>query len=60
MIKGAIFDLDGTLFDSMSIWSTIGNDYLLSLGIEPKENLAETFETFTLEESAEYYRSHYE
>ena len=59
MIKGAIFDLDGTLFDSMSIWSTIGNDYLLSLGIEPKENLAETFETFTLEESAEYYRSHY-
>ena len=59
MIKGAIFDLDGTLLDSMSIWDTIGEDYLRSLGIEPRENLAETFKTFTLEESAEYYRTHY-
>ena len=59
MIKGAIFDLDGTLLDSMSIWDTIGEDYLHSLGIEPRENLAETFKTFTLEESAEYYRTHY-
>lgn len=59
MIKGAIFDLDGTLLDSMSIWDTIGGDYLRSLGIEPKENLAETFKTFTMEESAEYYRAHY-
>ena len=59
MIQGAIFDLDGTLLDSMSIWDTIGADYLRSLGIEPRENLAETFKTFTLEESAEYYRIHY-
>jgi HAD superfamily hydrolase (TIGR01509 family) len=59
MIKGAIFDLDGTLLDSMSIWGTIGEDYLRSLGIEPRENLAKTFKTFTLEESAEYYRTHY-
>jgi HAD superfamily hydrolase (TIGR01509 family) len=59
MIKGAIFDLDGTLLDSMSIWDTIGEIYLRSLGIEPRENLAETFKTFTLEESAEYYRTHY-
>jgi hydroxymethylpyrimidine kinase/phosphomethylpyrimidine kinase len=59
MIKGAIFDLDGTLLDSMFIWDTIGEIYLRSLGIEPRENLAETFKTFTLEESAEYYRTHY-
>ena len=59
MIKGAIFDLDGTLLDSMTIWDTIGEDYLRSLGIEPRENLLETFKTFTLEESAEYYRTHY-
>ena len=59
MIRGAIFDLDGTLLDSMSIWDTIGEDYLRSLGIEPRENLAEAFKTFTLEESAEYYRTHY-
>ncbi len=59
MIKGAIFDLDGTLLDSMSIWDTIGEDYLRSLNIEPKENLKETFKTFSLEQSAEYYREHY-
>ena len=59
MIKGAIFDFDGTLVDSMFIWDTIGEVYLRSLDIEPRENLAETFKTFTLEESAEYYRTHY-
>ena len=59
MIKGAIFDLDGTILDSMFIWDTIGEEYLRSLGIEPRENLAKTFKTFTLEESAEYYRTHY-
>ncbi len=59
MIKGAIFDLDGTLIDSMFIWDTIGEDYLKSFGIEPKENLAEIFKTFTLEQAAEYYRKQY-
>ena len=59
MIKGAIFDLDGTILDSMFIWYTIGEDYLRSLGKEPKENLKETFKTFTLEQAAEYYRENY-
>lgn len=60
MLKGAIFDLDGTILDSMFIWDTIGEDYLRSLGIEPKENLKETFKTFTLEQAAEYYRKNYQ
>ena len=59
MLKGAIFDFDGTLVDSMFIWETFGEDYLRSLGKEPKENLRETFATFTLEQAAEYYRQHY-
>ena len=59
MIKGAIFDLDGTLLDSMFIWDTIGDEYLRSLGKEPHEDLKETFMTLTLEEAAEYYREHY-
>ena len=59
MIKGAIFDLDGTLLDSMFIWDTFGEVYLRFLDIEPRENFAEAFKTFTLEESAEYYRTHY-
>ncbi len=59
MIKGAIFDFDGTLVDSMFIWDSFGEDYLRTLGIEPKENLAEAFKTFTLEQAAEYYRENY-
>ena len=59
MIKGAIFDFDGTLVDSMFIWDTFGEDYLRTLGKAPKENLTETFKTFTLEQAAEYYRAHY-
>ncbi|MBQ3114501.1 MAG: HAD family phosphatase [Clostridia bacterium] len=59
MLKGAIFDLDGTILDSMYIWDTIGEDYLRSLGKEPKENLKETFKTFTLEQAAHYYRDNY-
>jgi len=59
MVKGAIFDLDGTLIDSMFIWDTFGEDYLKSFGIKPKENLAEVFKTFTLQQSAEYYRNYY-
>ncbi len=59
MIKGAIFDLDGTILDSMFIWDTIGEDYLRSLGKKPNENLAEVFKTFTLEQAAEFYRNNY-
>lgn len=59
MLKGAIFDLDGTLLDSMFIWDTIGEDYLRTLGKEPHEDLRETFMPLTFEEAAEYYRKHY-
>ena len=38
-IDGAIFDIDGTLLDSMPVWQTLGEDYLISRGIKPHENL---------------------
>ncbi len=59
MIRGAIFDADGTLLDSMSIWDTIAEDYLRSFGIAPREDLTETFKTFSMYESACYYREVY-
>lgn len=59
MIKGAIFDLDGTILDSMFIWDNIGDEYLKSLGIQPKENLRETFKTFSLYQTACYFKSEY-
>ena len=48
MIKSAIFDVDGTLLDSMFIWDTLGETYLRSIGYTPKENLNETFKNMSL------------
>ena len=39
MIKGAIFDVDGTLLDSMGIWKDVGVRYLNSIGIEAEPDL---------------------
>ena len=58
-ISGAIFDVDGTLLDSMSIWDTIGADYLRSIGYIPRENLNEIFKNMSLLQAAEYYRNEY-
>ena len=38
-IKGAIFDMDGTLLDSMHMWNDLSKYYLIYKGYEVKENL---------------------
>lgn len=38
-IRGAIFDLDGTLLDSMGIWDTLASAYLRTIGITPRPNV---------------------
>jgi HAD superfamily hydrolase (TIGR01509 family) len=58
-IRGAIFDVDGTLLDSMFIWDTIGEAYLRSIGYQPKENLNETFKNMSLHQAARYYQTEY-
>lgn len=57
--KGAIFDLDGTLLDSMYIWDELGSDYLKGLGITPKDNLKEVLWPMTLTEAAQYFQIQY-
>ncbi|MDD7131441.1 MAG: HAD family phosphatase, partial [Firmicutes bacterium] len=59
MIKGIIFDFDGTLFDSMSIWDTVGDDYLRSMGREPEEDLKEKLKPLSLLQVAEYLKGRY-
>lgn len=59
MIKGIIFDLDGTLLDSMGIWDTLGEDYLLSLGIQPQAGLRERLRDLSLKQAAVYFRNQY-
>lgn len=59
MIRGAIFDFDGTLVDSMFIWKTAGDRYLRSLGKEPENDLQKTLKTMSLQQSAAYMQRAY-
>ena len=60
MLKGAIFDMDGTLIDSMAMWRGLADRYVRSLGLEPKgedvrtKNKKRTFQCM-VEELREYY-----
>ncbi len=58
-IKGVIFDVDGVLLDSMEIWTDLGARYLMSLGREPEEGLAEILFSMSMEQGAEYLKEHY-
>ena len=60
MLKGVIFDFDGTLFDSMFIWDTTGESYLRSLGKEPASDLQRVLKPMSLLQSAEYLQAHYQ
>ena len=59
MTKGAIFDLDGVLLDSMGIWNDLGARYLRSLGVTPEEGLNEILFSMSMEQGAEYLHTHY-
>jgi HAD superfamily hydrolase (TIGR01509 family) len=39
-LKAAIFDLDGTLLDSMMVWRSLTEAYLKGKGIEPEKDLS--------------------
>lgn len=57
--KGAIFDFDGTLFDSMAIWDTAGEDYLRARGYEPRQGLREALSSMSLHQGAAYMKKEY-
>jgi len=59
MLKAAIFDFDGTLFDSNYVWATAGDRFFQSIGITPKPNLQEEIRTMSLYQSACYIREEY-
>ena len=51
-----IFDMDGTLLDSMHNWRNLGRDYLKSKGICPPGDLDERTAALSMDEGAEYFR----
>ena len=42
-ITGAIFDMDGTLLNSMDYWALVADEYLESIGITPNEGTCRRF-----------------
>lgn len=58
-ITGAIFDMDGTLLDSMPIWDRVGMDYLAGLGVRARSDLQERLLTMSMRQAAAYFRSDY-
>lgn len=59
MIEGAIFDFDGTLFDSMYIWDEVGEDLLKSLNKKAKPGFREKIKPMSLWQSASYCKEEY-
>ena len=56
MIKGVIFDVDGTLFDSMGAWHDSGYNVLKSLGIDVDKSIGDIFFSMTMDEVIDYMR----
>ena len=59
MIKGVIFDIDGTLLDTMPFWSDVGARYLRSIHVEPGKDLGSILFSMTLEEGTRYLKETY-
>jgi len=56
LIKGVIFDLDGTLIDSMKIWTKIDRRLLRENGVENiPPDISDRVRKMTIEESAQYF-----
>lgn len=55
-IKGAIFDMDGTLIDSMWVWSKIDVEYLNQRNIDLPKNLKQEIEHMSFSEVAQYFK----
>lgn len=58
-LQSAIFDMDGTLLDSMPIWKDLGPNMLRSMGIEPAPDLADRVMVLTLREGAQLCKEEY-
>lgn len=58
-LEAAIFDLDGTLLDSMPIWQGLGENYLLQKKVPPAPGLQDTLKTMSLQQAAQHFRVAY-
>lgn len=54
-----IYDVDGTILDSMRMWDRISLEYLASKGIKGPAELKDILDPMTLEEAAAYLIEHF-
>ena len=53
-LQGAIFDMDGTLLDSMPTWKTLWYELLRELGADPSRDIEREITTLNMADSAAY------
>ena len=58
-IDAVIFDLDGSLVDSMWMWEEIDVEYLGKFGISLPENLQSEIEGMSFSETAHFFKEHF-
>ena len=58
-IKGVIFDVDGTLLDSMQMWGNVQAEYLKSLGVKPRSDLRDVLRSIGGHETSGYFQVEY-
>ena len=59
MRKGAVFDVDGTLLDSMPIWEDAPSGFLAGFGIKAPADLGRIMFRMSLDEGAQYLKANY-
>ena len=57
--KAIIFDLDGTLMDSMGVWNEVDREYLGSRGIEVPKNLSLEIGGCSMYQTALYFQKRF-
>ena len=53
--KAIIFDLDGTLLDSMKVWDDVDERFIANHNITVPKNFKEIMKTLSFEQSAQYF-----
>ena len=58
-MQGAIFDMDGTILDSMPVWDTAAADYLATIGIQAEPGLHDRIKHLSMADAARYFQEVY-
>lgn len=58
-IKGAIFDLDGTLIDSMGIWKKVDEDFLGKRGLAVPQDMDKAVKNLSFQDAAVYFKMNF-